>query len=57
MIDVITPFTPPFGMLTFSVNMTNAPIAILFMWLKDLSLNHGSIFATFVSIFNLYIFM
>jgi hypothetical protein len=59
-IVVVAPFTTPFGMLTFSVNMTNAHITILFMWLIDLSFNHGStclIFVAFVSIFTWYIFM
>jgi hypothetical protein len=38
MIDVIVlvaPFSTPFGMLTCSMNMTNALILILFMWLKS----------------------
>jgi hypothetical protein len=45
MIEVIievTPCTIPFSILTFLVNMINAPITIVFIWLKDLSFNHGS---------------
>jgi hypothetical protein len=47
-------------MLTFSFNMINAHVAVLFMWLKDLLFNHGSIcliFVAFVSIFTWYIFV
>jgi hypothetical protein len=40
--------------------MTNAPITMLFMGLKDLSFNHGSmclIFVAFVFIFTWYIYV
>lgn len=51
MIDVliaIAPFIVPFGMLTFQMNMINEPIAMLFMWLKDLSFNLGSMCLIFI---------
>jgi hypothetical protein len=49
MIVVVAPFIAPFDMLTFLVNMINAPITISFMWLKDLSFNHGSMCLIFVA--------
>jgi hypothetical protein len=58
---IIAPFVFPFDMLTFLMNMINAPITILFMWLKYLSFNQGSkclmFVANFVSIFTRYISM
>ncbi len=44
MIDFIVasrPFIAPFCILMLSLNMTNAPMAMVCMWLKDLLFNHG----------------
>ncbi len=44
MIDVIVairPFIAPFCKLMLSMNMTNAPMAMVCMWLKDLLFHHG----------------
>jgi len=48
-----------YGNIVF-VNMINAPLTMLFMWLKDLSFKHGSmclILVAFVFIFTWYIIM
>jgi hypothetical protein len=40
-IVAIRPFIAPFCILMLSMNMTNAPMAMVCMWLKDLLFNHG----------------